>query len=69
MQFLVHGAKPTEDIKGNDPALDIVTVIAAATGDSGDSGSGDMRSHTLVRKKSLLQLNSRALVVIKLTFK
>lgn len=58
MQFLVHGAKPTEDIKGNDPALDIVTVIAAATvatGDSGDSGSGDMRSHTLVRKKSLLQ--------------
>lgn len=53
MQFLVHGAKPTEDIKGNDPALD--TVIAAATGDSGDSGSGDMHSHTLVRKKSPLQ--------------
>lgn len=51
MQFLVHGAKPTEDIKGNDPALD--TVIAAATGDSG--GSGDMHSHTLVRKKSPLQ--------------
>lgn len=32
MQFLVHGAKLTEHIKGNDPALDTVTVtvIAAA---------------------------------------
>ncbi|KAK1120489.1 hypothetical protein K0M31_012466 [Melipona bicolor] len=44
--FSSTGAKPTEDIKGNDPALDTVTITVIGVAGGGPGGDSNSRSYT-----------------------